>query len=293
MARMGNQGDREEIYWLAGEQWAEVSKDDAIDFYKRYLRKYPDENPDHVIEAEYQLLELYQATGAEDWRIRRQNEAILATFDKFAKEGKEIGANGHKYAAAADFPRLEKMFAEYSDDELTGNEDKDADILNEDKPAELKELEAEAKAFLAKYQNFEYNSGALLLQARAALYLADLGLSIKCPKKMDEETCWTYEDILQERVFPQYYEIEEVGIRRLTELVQAAKDKKRHSRFIDEALIELNKRRPADFPAVKRELEGGTDSSIPVVPTPKRLEPAGKPAPEPAPPAPEPEQEQP
>lgn len=284
-----DQEDKEEILWLAADQWEEVSRDEAVDFYGRYKRKYPDASADRFIEAEYRLLKAYEAQRAEDWRIRRQKEAILAAFDRFAKANKPIGANGHRYAAAADFPNLQKAFDTYAKDKLSGNDDKDAVLLNDKKPAELKEFEAQVKAFVAKYQSFEYNSGALLLQARAALYLADLGLSIKCPPRMSEEDCWLFEDILQEQVFPKYYAVEDVGIRRLSELVQAAKDKKRWSPYIDEALIELNKRRPADYPASKRELEGGTDSTMPVELVPQRPKKAAPAAPEPTPaPAPTP-----
>ncbi|MBX2800296.1 MAG: tetratricopeptide repeat protein [Myxococcales bacterium] len=265
------QEDRESILWLAGEQWEQVGNKEAIDFYQRYLERYPSENPDHAIEAQSRLLALYQDSGAQDWRIRRQKKAILETFGRLASQGAEIGANGHRYAAQADYPRLEALFADYSDEALSGNEDRDATLLNETKPEELKAFEAEVKGYISKFKSFEFNSGALLLQARAALYLADLGLSISCPPNLSEEDCWLYEDILQEKVFPQYYEIEDVGIRRLQELIAAAKDKKRHSPFIDEALAELNRRRPAEFPAVKQEIEGGTDASIPVEYAPRRL----------------------
>jgi len=266
------QEDREDILWLAGEQWEAVDDDKAIAFYKRYLGKYPNESADHVIEAQSRLLSLYQRNGSKAWTIRRQNQAIIDTFDRFAQAKQPIGANGHRYAAQADFPRLEALFAEYSGDALTGNENKDSVILNETKPAELKGLEGQAKAFLAKYQNFEFNSGALLMQARAVLYLADLGLSIKCPPSLSEEDCWQYEDILQEQVFPQYYELEDVGIKRLTELVDAARARKRHSAYIDQALTELNRRRPGDFPDVKREIEGGSRSEIPVEVAPRRMD---------------------
>jgi TolA-binding protein len=263
--------DEEDVYWLAGEQWEEVSTSRAIKFYEDYLRKFPDTTPDHVIEAHYRLARLYEEQG-DSRKAERAREGILDAFNRFATEGKKIGANGHRYAAEADFPRLQEAFAEYSADELTGNQDTDTPLLTEDKPAELKEVEAQIKQFVGRYSNFEYNSGALLLQARAALYLADLGLSIQCPAGFSEEECWAFEDLLQESVFPQYYEIEEVGIQRLQDLVTAARDQKRHSRFIDEALVELNRRRPSDFPAVKEELEGGTDSTIPASIEPVRLE---------------------
>ena len=284
--RYPDQEDRESILWLAGEQWEKVGIEPAIDFYQKYLNRYPSENPDHAIEAQFRLYTLYEAQGVEDWKLRRQNKAIIETFDRFAAAGIEIGGNGHRYAAAADYPRLEALFAEYSEDELSGNEDRDATLLNETKPAELKAFEAEIKRYVDKFASFEYNSGAFFLQAKAALYLADLGLSIECPPKLEEEDCWLYEDILQEKVFPQYYEIEEVGIGRLEELLAAAKAKKRHSPFIDDALTELNRRRPTDFPAVKEEIRGGTDATIPIRFQPQRLEaPKDEPAaPPPVPP---------
>lgn len=273
--------DEEDVYWLAGEQWEEVSPSRAITFYENYLRKFPDETPDHVIEAHKRLADLYEAQGNSS-KAKRSREGILTAFDRFAREGKKIGANGHRYAAETDYPRLVAAFEDYSSDELSGNQDKDTPLLTEQKPKELKEFEAVAKEYIGRYSNFEYNSGALLLQARSALYLADLGLSIKCPKGFSEEECWAFDDLLQEQVFPQYYEIEEVGIQRLTDLVTAARDQKRHSRFIDEALVELNKRRPSEYPAVKEELEGGTDSTIPARIVPVSLD-EPEPEPEPAP----------
>ena len=293
--------DGEEVYWLAGKQWEEVSGARAIDFYSSYLRKYPDESADHVIEANYRLSELYAEQG-DSRRAERAREDILTAFNRFASEGQPIGANGHRYAAQVDFPRLEEAFAVFTDKELTGNQDTDTPLLKETVPAELKVFEEEVKGFVARYSNFEYNSGALLLQARAALFWADLGLSIKCPAELSEDDCWAFEDLLQERVFPQYYEIEEVGIGRLEELVGAARDQKRHSPYIDDALTELNKRRPSDFPAVKEELEGGTDSTIPADVSPTRIQraeaeeaPAEAPteeAPSPAPEAPAPAPEE-
>ena len=265
------QEDRESILWLAGEEWERVGSQEAIDFYRRYLRKYPSQNADHAIEAQSKLLELYAQTGASERQMTRQRQAILDTFDAFAREGSEIGPNGHRVAAAAAYPDLQAQFDSYSGDTLTRDEAKDARLLNESKPTELKAFEADARAFVGRFASFEYNSGALLLQARAALYLADLGLSIECPTALSEEDCWLYEDILQEKVFPQYYEIEEVGIRRLEELVAAAKQKKRHSPFIDDALVELNRRRPTDYPAARLEIPGGTEATIPLRLNPQRL----------------------
>ncbi len=263
--------DKAKIYWLAGEQWETVSSDRAMRFYQDYLRKYPSEDPDHVIEAHDRIARIHEERGDQRAADRERAKALEA-FDGFVRAGKPVHANGHKVAAAADYPRLQAIFDNLVDEQLTGNEDKDGKLLQETKPKEIKDFEGEAKRYVSKFADFEYSSAALLLQARAPLYLADLGLSIKCPKGFSEEECWAYDDLLQEKVFPQYYEVEEVGIGRLKELVDAARDQKRHSRFIDEALVELNKRRPADFPAAKKEIEGGTDSNAPLDIVPVRTE---------------------
>lgn len=277
------QADREQVYYRAGEQWEKVSTNDAVDFYNRYKSKYPDADADRYLEAEYRILELYRKQGAESWKLNRQTEQIISSFERFARAGKPIGPNGHAAAAAGEYPKLQDAFQDYANVKLTGNEDKDDKLLNTQQPAELKAFESKVDAFVSKYKDFEYNSGALLLKARAALAYADLGLSLKCPKGMREEDCWLYEDILQEKVFPQFYAVEEVGIKRLQELIDGAKSQKRHSRFIDEAMAELNRRDPGKYPAVKRELTGAPSSSMPADLVPRKVK-----APEPPPPAPAP-----
>ncbi|MEM6929959.1 MAG: hypothetical protein AAF602_23680, partial [Myxococcota bacterium] len=284
-AKFTEQKDRESILWLAGEQWEAVGPRQALAFYERYLRKYPEQVPDHVIESQYKIGQLKREMGARERDVERQDRVILDTFGRFVDAGADIGPGGHRSAAATAFPALEEAFASFSADQLTGDETRDAALLNEIKPSALKDVEARIKDFIGRYRSFEYVSGALLLQARAALYFADLGLSIKCPSGMAEEDCWLYEDILQEKVFPQYYEIEEVGIERLEKLAEAAREQKRHSRFIDDAYNELNRRRPSDYPAIKPEIKGGTDSTIPVVLTPRSMAPPDDaPTPEDAPP---------
>jgi TolA-binding protein len=281
------QADREEVMFRAGEQWEKVSRGEAVAFYNRYKKTYPAANPDHYIEAEYRIYKLMEEEGASQANLRKQQGAIVASFERFANDGKPIGPKGHEYAAAAEYPELQKQFEAFADDKLSGNDTRDAKLLNDTKPVELKAFEDQVKTFISKYQNFEYNSGALLLQAKAALAYSDLGLSLKCPKGMSEEDCWLYEDILQEKVFPEFYAVEEVGINRLKELIAAAKEKKRHSVYVDEAMAELNTRRPAEYPAVKRELEGDTRFTSPVEVGPLRM-PAPEPEPEPEPaPAPE------
>lgn len=260
-----DQEDGEEVLWLAGEAWEQVGPREAITFYTDYKRRYPDANADHVLQAESRIYELREQIGTGPRGLAEQREAIVSAFDRFVANGVEIGAAGHHAAARAAYPDLAAAYDDFADDTLSGNEDRDAALLNDEKPAELKELEASVRSFVGRYQDFEFNSGALLLQAKAALAYADLGLSIQCPPALSEEDCWLFEDILLEQVFPQYYEVEDVGIQRLQALVEGAKGQKRHSAFVDEALALLNERRPADHPAVKEEMRGDAEAHAPIV----------------------------
>jgi TolA-binding protein len=55
--------DAEAIFWSAGDFWGQVSDAQQLDFYGRYLKRYPDKNPDHVIEALYRQARALTAKG--------------------------------------------------------------------------------------------------------------------------------------------------------------------------------------------------------------------------------------
>lgn len=283
--------DREETHWRAGEQYEKVSDEHAFKFYRKYLDTYGLQNPNHAIAAEWRIAKYHEKKG--DKRAHeRQLDKVIDTFDRIIASGADVGAEGHRYAAAAAFRHLQTAFDRFASEGLTRNEDKDTEILFERKPEEMKAFESQARTFVSKYRNFEWNSGALLLQARAALYYADLGLSLTCPKGYTDDLCFAYEEVLEEQVFPKFYDVEAVGVRRLEELIEAAAKQKKHSPYIDQARAELNRRDPLEYPAVKPELRGRADATIPVRVLPRSASGKAKapapPAPEPPPPAPEP-----
>jgi TolA-binding protein len=257
-----DQDDAEKVFFEAGEQWEAVSERDGLRFYDRYLQRYGYENPENALTAMARKADIYQAQG-NTRSYERQLDEILAAFDQLKGEGKDVGPRGEKYAARAAFRELEEAFEEYTTGELVQNEDKDLALIDE-KKATLKAFEEQAKAFSAKFSDFEYSSKALLYLGLAPSYLADLGLSIECPKGVSEDDCFLYFDVLEEKVFPQFRKIQsEIVIPRLTGLIDKAEELKRHSEAVDDARKELNRINPVDYPAVKRELEGETDSSAP------------------------------
>ena len=265
--------DREEVHWLAGEQYEQYDDGKALSFYKKYLKQYGTENPDHAIEATHRMAEIYLRQNNKRAH-EKQLDAIITLFEEIVAAGNKVGSAGQRYAAQSEFRQIAEHYEEtVSPAELTGNEEKDAVLLTETKPADVKEFENHTKAFVAKYQNFEFNTASLYYQGMAVLYFGDLGLSIQCPKGLSEEECWAFEDLLLEKVFPQYEELVEVGVQKLVELVAAAVKQKQHSEWIDKAYGELNRRKPLEFPAQKEEFLGEPDPRIPTTITPKRMEP--------------------
>ena len=266
--------DREQVHWMAGEQYEEVSDGRALIFYQDYLREYETQNPDHAMEATHKIAEIYQRQGRKS-AYEKQLDEVMKTFDELAAAGSQIGPLGHKYAAEAAFRDIQAEYEEVITGELQNKgartDEADSKLLKETKPGEVKEFEGRTKAFIGKYRSFDHNTHALYLQGMAVLYLADLGLSIKPPPGLSEEQTWAFEDLLQEKVFPQYYELEEVGVRKLGELIDAAKKQKRHSEWIDAAYAELNKREPLDYPDLKDEVRGIPDPRIPLPLKPETL----------------------
>lgn len=259
--RFPQEADRERVHFLAGEQYEQVDKARAQRFYESYLDQYGYQNPDNALEAMWRIAEIERQKGnTRQFEARRAE--IVKAFDQIVASGKPIGPKGNKYAAEAAFPTVVAAWTAYSKDKMTGNEEKDLKLI-ERKKEEVKQIQTELDNFVNKYASFEHRSGALYYKAMAPLYLADLGLSIVPPKSMNEDDAAMYFEVLEQKVYPLFYAFEDAGVTRLKELVDAAKAAKAHSRWVDEAVAEMNRRKPADYPAVKRELVGQTDSSIP------------------------------
>jgi len=132
--------------------------------------------------------------------------------------------------------------------------------------------------FVGTYGDFEYLAKAQFLKAKGLLYLADLGLGLEPPDGFTEEQQWAYLDVLEEQVFPTYYAYEEQGVERLVEVLDFAKRNRRYGPVVEQTQVELNRRRPEEYPALKKELIARPSTTDLVLP-----EPMTEPAPEPEP----------
>jgi cellulose synthase operon protein C len=253
------QPDAEDVFFTAGEQWARVSSTAAADFYARYLRKYRDQNPDHVMEAQHELALIAEKSGNARQIDTAWND-LASAYARLAPTGK-VGAAGRHYAAHAEFRQIERDFAAFKDIKFTKNDDKNADLLLNLKLTQLTSLQDRCLALIQNYQDFDYGSGALYYQGLAFYTYADMLYNAPPPAGFDDEQLAFYQEALDEKRLP----VEDKGRARLEAAGQLAKTEKRWSEWQTQALNELNKRLPLEFAREKNEVVVVGDSAY--VPT--------------------------
>ncbi|MEN9785895.1 MAG: hypothetical protein RLZZ299_1159 [Pseudomonadota bacterium] len=92
--------DAEGIFWSAGDFWGQVGDAQQLEFYGRYLKRYPDKNPDHVIESLYRQAKAQAAKGdakkaAATWsQIDATYQAALDAQTPLAPLSKRRAAEG-------------------------------------------------------------------------------------------------------------------------------------------------------------------------------------------------------
>lgn len=253
--------DRESVYWRAAEQWERVSKARAARFYQDYLRKYPEENPDHVMEALHWLAVDAEAGG----RGREIEKAWAALAEGYARlsPGGKVGPLGRKYAAAAELRKVQASLDEFMvvPDRLKSNAEKYAELMGRRRD-ELPELEARAVALIRNYSEFESTSAALYTLGKAYYSYADQLYAAPLPPafKADPELEMVYYEKLDELRIP----LEDKGKGRLAAVLQTAKDQGLWSKWQTSTLEELSKRAPAEYSPEKEQFPvEGESSAVP------------------------------
>ncbi len=256
-----NEPDREAMYWRAAEQWERVSSTRAARFYREYLRKYPDENPNHVMEALYRL-----ALQAEDaGRSREIDKAWSALADGYARllpTGK-VGPSGRKYAAVAELRAVQASLEQFMTvpDRIKKNADRYAALMAERKD-ELPAIESRTLALVQNYSEFESTSAALFLLGSAYYAYADQLYAAPLPKAFqdDPELEMVYYESLDQLRIP----LEDKGKSRLEAVLQTARDQGLWSDWQTKTLAELSKRAPAEYSPEKEQFAvEGESSAVP------------------------------
>ena len=245
--------DAEPVLFMAREQWARVGAERERAFLKDYLRRYPDQNPDHVIEAHYRLAKLASESGR-----GRETDAAWASlaeaYDRLAPTGR-VGPVGRKYAAQAELRDLLAQLDGFREvpEKLKGNAAKYTELMVQRKE-ELPSIERRAGALVAKYKDFESSSAALYSLGTAYLVYADQLYNAPVPPEIasdpDYETA--YFEVLDELRLP----LEDKGKTRLNAVIETATAERAWSEWQTAAVDELARRFPAEFAPEKQELRG-------------------------------------
>ncbi len=250
-----DQPDAEQVLFMAGEQWEQVSDEDALRFYRRYVRQYPDLKPDHVIEAYHRIVEIEERIGTPK-QVDRAWDDLSAAYERLAATG-QVGPAGRHYAAHAEFRKLEADLEAFKEIHFTKDDDKNADLLLNVKKNALTDIVDRAEAIVTRYQDFEYSSAALYVAGLAYLYYSDMLYQAPCPQGFDEEACMIYAEQIDEIRIP----VEDKGRARLEAILDTARQQHDWSEWQTRALEELNRRYPLEFAKEKQEFRGEGESA--------------------------------
>ena len=253
--------DAEKVMFQAGELWERVGPDQAIKFYReRYLRAYPTEEPDHVMEAYNRIAQLTEDSGAKPRQVDAAWQDLAQAYARLSTAG-EIGPRGRHYAAHAEFRNLQADFESFKQISFTSNDDKNAELLLETKKSQLTEIEGRANRMITTFQDFDYSSAALFINGSAYLEYADMLFRAPPPKGLDEDELMLYQEAIDELRIP----VEDKGRARLQTNLDKARSEKLWSPWLTKTLEALNTRYPAEFTLEKDELRGAGDSySVPM-----------------------------
>ena len=241
--------DAERTFYLAGNEWEQVSEAKALDFYRRYLRTYGDTDVNHALTAQYRVIKLLEQMGQKR-SVEREWVELEAMFVRFAEAGETIPGAGRKAAAEGSFPVLWEQYQAFREVKFTGDQETDAPMLVQDKPDALQALGADCLAFIQKYQDFTYSSAALYIQAAAHFDYAQMLWDAPVPKGFTPDMEAIYREELDKLRIP----VEDKGKALAMRLLEQAEKDERWSEWQSKTLDLLNERFPKDFPAEKIEV---------------------------------------
>lgn len=262
--------DREETHFRAGAQYEQVSAERAIRFYRSYLQEYGLQAPDRALQAQARIADLMRDMGR-DAAAERELDAVVELYGRIIDAGVEVGPAGRYAAAEAAFRDLQARL----DNILAAKvEPLSARNLAPDLEREIRKLtalDAEVReelfpaiaAYVNRYPSIEWVIAARYVGAKALAHVGNLGLSIQPPPGLPWEVEAAFLDLLEGNVYPPFRDDEQEAVEILEGVVRFAREQRRHAKWVDLALEELNRISPMDFAAVKEEYVGTIEARVP------------------------------
>lgn len=164
------QRDAEQVLFLAGNQWEQVNDAAAAAFYNRYLKRYPDANPDHILAAHHALASIADR-GADPRRAEQAWSALLTAAARLSATA-PLGVRARMIAGEAALRPYRRNAEALVTSRYTNDLQKKAALLQQHAQA-LARLEQDAQVLVSTWQDFTTSSGALTLLGEAWYAHAD------------------------------------------------------------------------------------------------------------------------
>ncbi len=243
------QPDAESAFWRAGDQWALVGETEALDFYQRYIRRYPTADGNHLVEAWYKIAKTYEKRG--DRRTATAWREVQSAYG--ANAGGGLTARTRSLAAEGALNQLIARYDAYKVVKWTSSEAKNVEILTKQKAEDLRAITEGSVQLIQTYQDYDTAAAALYLQGMAFFAFADMAYTLPPPKGLSEDELVIYTDTIDRQFrLPS----EDRGKQRLLAALEKARGEKRWSEWNTKALIALNERYPKEYPAERKETRG-------------------------------------
>jgi TolA-binding protein len=276
------QPDAEQIFWKAGEQWALVSDAQALDFYQRYLRRYPDTDLNHVIEAWYRTAVIYEKRRD----TRRATAAREEIQNAFTRSGGQVSADARRYAAEGPVRDLMARIEAFRKVKFGTNEKANVELLTVTKKTDMRAIAELANQIVLRFNDFEANAAATYAKGLILTIYADMFFQVPIPPGLSEDETYAYQEFLDNNRIA----IEDEARRILTANIALARERKQWCEWNSAAQALLHDRFPFDFAGERPETRGQFNqadvpmqgpSSIPMetTPAPPTPDPGNNPTP--------------
>jgi tetratricopeptide (TPR) repeat protein len=245
------EADAKLVLFRAGETWETAgNRKNAKRVYEQWLKEYGEEDADRWVETQFKL----QRFLREDGKVKDADKLLKTVGDACPAMKEKLGGIGKKICAEYWFQPLLADFKLY--EALT--------FPNTQNPDELKKVTDEKIAwnqrvaqamdqFIVQWDDFEWQTAALYYKGLSYKRHGESWLQAPVPFNVDnpdeEELYYTYVDLLSQQAAP----FEQAAIEGFKKVVDFATQKKRHTKWVDEALKELNRTDPNTYPVPKPE----------------------------------------
>lgn len=243
------QPDAEDVTFRAGAEWQQVGDTEALDFYARYLKRYPTQNPSHIIEAWYRTAKL--AEKKKD--TRRADAAFTQIGLVYTQAGGNVSDRARKYAAEGALDDLMSMFERFKSVKWSTSEQKNVELLTKTKAEERKALEDQSTQLIATYKDYDTAAAALYIQGMSYFAYADMAYNLPPPKGLTPDELDIYHTTVDDKF---RLPAEDRGKARLVSALEKARVEKRWSEWNSKALAELHQRYPSEYPSERAESRG-------------------------------------